>query len=66
MEIWQYGDMARVKTTVSVDEELMRHVRVRAARTGQTQSEVLDEALREGWGWSIASALRPRPMKKRL
>lgn len=42
--------MARVKTTLSVDEELMRHVRVRAARTGRTQSDVLDEALREGLG----------------
>ncbi len=42
--------MARVKTTLSVDEELMRHVRVRAARTGRTQSEVLDEALRDGLG----------------
>jgi plasmid stability protein len=50
MGIWEYGDMARVKTTLSIDEELMRHVRVRAARTGQTQSDVLDEALREGLG----------------
>lgn len=50
MDIWQYGDMARVKTTLSLDEELMRHVRVRAARTGRTQSHVLEEALREGLG----------------
>ncbi len=50
MEVWQYGYMARVKTTLSVDEELMRHVRVRAARTGRTQSDVLEEALREGLG----------------
>jgi hypothetical protein len=50
MGIWQYGDMARVKTTLSVDEELMRHVRVRAAHTGRTQSEVLEDALREGLG----------------
>jgi hypothetical protein len=50
MGIWEYGNMARVKTTLSVDEELMRHVRVRAARTGQTQSDVLEEALREGLG----------------
>lgn len=50
MGIWQYGYMARVKTTLSIDEELMRHVRVRAARTGRTQSDVLDEALREGLG----------------
>ena len=28
----------------------MRHVRVRAARTGRTQSDVLEEALRQGLG----------------
>ncbi|MGH2825416.1 MAG: ribbon-helix-helix protein, CopG family [Actinomycetota bacterium] len=42
--------MAKVKTTLSLDEELMRHVRVRAARTGRTQSDVLEQALREGLG----------------
>lgn len=40
--------MARVKTTLSVDERLMRRVRVRAARTGVSQSDVLESALREG------------------
>ncbi len=42
--------MAKVKTTLSLDEQLMRHVRVRAARTGRTQSDVLEEALRQGLG----------------
>lgn len=50
MAIWQYGNMAKVKTTLSLDEELMRHLRVRAARTGRTQSDVLEQALREGLG----------------
>ena len=40
--------MAKVKTTLSLDEDLMRYVRVRAARTGTTQSHVLEAALREG------------------
>lgn len=40
--------MAKVKTTLSLDESLMRQIRVRAARTGRTQSKVLEEALREG------------------
>ncbi len=48
--LWQYGDMAKVKTTVSIDEGLMREVRVRAARTGRRDSEVLEAALREGLG----------------
>lgn len=42
--------MAKVKTTLSLDSDLMRQVRVRAARTGRTQSGVLEEALREGLG----------------
>ena len=42
--------MARVKTTLSVDESLMRRIRVRAARTGRRDGEVLEEALREGLG----------------
>ena len=50
MEMRQYGAMARVTTTLLLDEDLMRHVRVRAARTGRTQSDVLEQALREGLG----------------
>jgi hypothetical protein len=42
--------MAKVKTTLSIDERLMRQVRVRAARTGRRDSEVLEAALREGMG----------------
>lgn len=42
--------MAKVKTTLSIDEGLMRQVRVRAARTGRRDSEVLEAALREGLG----------------
>ncbi len=50
--------MAKVKTTLSLDSELMRHVRVRAARTGTTQSQVLEAALREGLG--VIERLRSR------
>jgi hypothetical protein len=42
--------MGKVKTTLSIDERLMRQVRVRAARTGRRDSEVLEAALREGLG----------------
>lgn len=42
--------MARVKTTLSIDEGLMRQVRIRAARSSRTQSDVLEAALREGLG----------------
>ncbi|MQA99189.1 MAG: ribbon-helix-helix protein, CopG family [Actinobacteria bacterium] len=49
-EVWQDGRMARVKTTLSIDESLMRQVRIRAARSNKSQSEVLEAALREGLG----------------
>jgi plasmid stability protein len=42
--------MAKVKTTLSLDDDLMRQVRIRAARSGRSQSEVLEAALREGLG----------------
>lgn len=38
--------MAKRKTTVYIEEELLRAARVRAARTGKRDSEVLEEALR--------------------
>jgi plasmid stability protein len=42
--------MARVKTTLTIDADLMRQVRIRAARSSRSQSEVLEAALREGLG----------------
>ena len=39
-----------MKTTLSIDETLMRQVRIRAARSSRSQSEVLEAALREGLG----------------
>ncbi len=42
--------MARLKTTLAIDEALIRPGRVHAARTGQRDSEVLEAALREGLG----------------
>lgn len=40
--------MAKTKTTLYLDDRLMRMIRVRAARSGRTQSDVLEDALREG------------------
>jgi plasmid stability protein len=42
--------MTKVKTTLSLDESLMRQIRVRAARTGRRDSEVMEDVLREGLG----------------
>jgi plasmid stability protein len=42
--------MARIKTTLSLDERLLRQIRVRAARTGRRDSDVMEEVVREGLG----------------
>lgn len=42
--------MPKIKTTLSLDESLIRQVRVRAARTGRRDSEVFEDALRQGLG----------------
>ena len=42
--------MAKVRTTLSLDKTLMRQMRVRAARSGTSQSEMLERTLREGLG----------------
>lgn len=38
--------MGRKKTTVYVDEELLRSARIEAARSGRSDSDVFEEALR--------------------
>jgi hypothetical protein len=38
--------MPRVRTTVTLDEEVLRAVKLRAARSGKRDSDVIEEALR--------------------
>lgn len=42
--------MAKARTTLTVDEELLRAVRIKAARTGKRDSEVIEESLRRDLG----------------
>lgn len=42
--------MAKTRTTLTVDEEVLRAVRIRAARTGKRDSEVIEESLRRDLG----------------
>lgn len=43
--------MARNKTTLHIDAELLRAVRIEAARTGQREHEIFERALREYLGF---------------
>jgi hypothetical protein len=52
--------MAKVRTTLTVDEEVLRAVKVRSARTGKGDSEVIEEALRRELGFDLLERLWQR------
>jgi hypothetical protein len=54
------SDMAKVRTTLTVDEEVLRAVKVRAARTGKGDSEVIEQALRRDLGLDLLERLWDR------
>jgi hypothetical protein len=45
--------MPKARTTVTLDERVLRAVRVKAARTGRRDSEVIEEALRRDLGLDL-------------
>ena len=45
--------MAKARTTVTLDEQVLRAVRVTAARTGRRDSDVIEEALRRHLGFDL-------------
>jgi hypothetical protein len=49
--------MAKVRTTLTIDEDLLRMVKVRAARTGKGDSEVIEESLRRDLGLELLDRL---------
>ena len=52
--------MAKVRTTLTIDEEILRAVKVRSARTGKGDSEVIEEALRRELGFDLLDRLWQR------
>jgi predicted transcriptional regulator len=49
--------MPKTRTTVTLDEDLLRAVKVRAARTGKGDSEVIEEAIRSHLGLDVIERL---------
>jgi hypothetical protein len=45
--------MRKARTTVTLDENVLRAVRIKAARTGRRDSEVIEEALRRDLGLDL-------------
>lgn len=52
--------MPRKKTTVYVEEDLLRSARSLAARTGKTEYEVFEEALRAYLGFDVLECIHER------
>lgn len=52
--------MAKTRTTLTIDEEVLRAVKVRAARTGKGDGEVIEEALRRDLGLDLFDRLWAR------
>ncbi len=42
--------MPKARTTLTIDEEVFRAVRIKAARTGKRDSQVIEESLRRDLG----------------
>lgn len=45
--------MAKKRTTLTIDEDVLRAVKVRAVRTGRGDSEVIEEAVRTALGLDL-------------
>lgn len=52
--------MAKARTTLTIDEEVLRAVKVRAARTGKGDSEVIEDVLRRELGLDLLDRLWKR------
>lgn len=58
--------MPKTRTTLTVDAEVLRAVRIKAARTGKRDSEVIEESLRRDLGLDALDELwaKVRPISE--
>lgn len=49
--------MSKVRTTLTLDEDVLRWVKVRAARQGKGDSQVIEESLRRDLGLDLLARL---------
>jgi len=52
--------MPKIRTTLTIDEEVWKAVRIRAARTGRRDSEVIEAALRRDMGFDLLERIWSR------
>ena len=52
--------MSKIRTTLTIDESVMKAVKMRAARTGRGDSQVIEESLRRDMGLDLLERLWER------
>jgi hypothetical protein len=52
--------MPKTRTTLTIDEDVLKAVKVRAARTGKGESEVIEDAVRRDLGLDLMERLWAR------
>ena len=52
--------MAKTRTTLTIDEDVLRVVKVQAARLGKGDSEVIEDAVRRALGFDVLDRLWAR------
>jgi len=52
--------VSKVRTTLTIDDSVMKAVKMRAARTGRRDSEVIEESLRRDLGLDLLERLWER------
>ena len=52
--------MAKIRTTLTIDRDLLRAVKVKAARLGRGDSEVIEDALRRDLGLDVLDRMWQR------
>jgi hypothetical protein len=64
MDIWLYNMDSHMKTTLVIDDTVMRRLKGEAAKQGCTMSELVETALRRLLDERAAPAARLKPMPK--
>jgi hypothetical protein len=60
------GAVPKVRTTLTIDESVMKAVMMRAARTGRGDSQVIEESLRRDLGLDLLERLwEQQPLSER-
>jgi hypothetical protein len=52
--------MPKIRPTISLDQRVVRAVRVKAARTGRRDSDVIEDALRRDLGFDLLNRISER------